>query len=399
MTVVHPSDAHEVWDGQSRHPLREIARHLPAMANHTTYKFGPKINAASQRAYSGRAAAAAAAAAAAPSATSNPTTADGDATILLDRKRQDGRHTRPTASPPGEETAPPPPPPPPPGPRVITGPAEQVPVSSYDYEATGSSGAIPTVDSPFNFPAGRLPPPSPRARQQQQQQQQQQHPSYPPNPPSLLAHGITEQAWRSFLDTVSAFLTAKVSDRVIAHAADVAKSLGEPHVNYGKSLANHAKTVGRQIARDARRLNLWRVAANVIGGAVSIPVHAALGAVHAISAIPSTALAAVSKTPKTPLQRAATYSAVASKDWLNARGLHAVLLDTRQLAEVVRVPPDTLLDIAAEGGRTGGAAGTMGALEGHLEKLSVSEDKAVVLSAQSLWLVLVPLVAEIDGSK
>lgn len=336
-------------------------------------------------------------------------TADGNPAIP-DRKRQDGGHTRPATSAPGEETAPPPP-----RPRVITGPA----VPSYD-EATGA--VRPTVDSPpFNFPAATTThhlPPSYEATPPGPFKQEKPiaipqiiapgpaaaaaaSPFISAYPPSLLARGITEQAWLSFLDTVSALLTAKASDRAVAHAADVARSLGSPPANYGRGLASHARTAGRQIARDAKRLNLLAVAAGVVGAAASIPVHAALGAVHTVLAMPSTALAAVSRSPRTPLQRAATYSAVASQEWLNPRGLHAVLLDTRQLADMVRVSADTLLDVAAEGGRSGGggAAGTMGALEAHLEKLSVIEEKTVLLSAQSLWLVLVPVVAEIDGSK
>jgi hypothetical protein len=218
-------------------------------------------------------------------------------------------------------------------------------------------------------------------------------------PPSLLAYGITEQAWQSFLDTVSAFLTAKVSDRAIAHAGDMAKSLGGPPRNYAKNLVNHTKSVGKQIAKDAKRFNVFGVTASFIGGAISIPMHLAFGAVHTIVEIPGTALSAIVRTPRTPLQRAATYSAVANKDWLNARGLHAVLLDTKQLAEMVHMPTRQLLDIAAVGGKDGNAAAALAALDGHIEKLKIVDDDVLVLSEESLWFVLVPVVKDDENTK
>ncbi|GAB0146177.1 hypothetical protein EsHS_00006586, partial [Epichloe bromicola] len=206
---------------------------------------------------------------------------------------------------------------------IITGPAKHV-VPSYD-EATagsGSSGAIPTVDSPFNFP------PSYEAKAESPSGDPSGDPctqkkpiaipqvapgpaaaapfisAYPPLPCSPAAS--PSRRWCSFLETTRLCLP-------------------------------HSQGIRSGHCPRGRRTR--------------------------------------------PLR---------GRDWLNARRLHAVLLDTGQLADMVRVPADALLDIAA---------GTMGALQGHLEKLSVSEEKAVVLGAQSLWLVLVPVVAEIDGSK
>ncbi|KAG5978710.1 hypothetical protein E4U55_006039 [Claviceps digitariae] len=300
--------------------------------------------------------------------------------------------------------------------------AEHIP--SYHEATAASSGAMPTVDSPFTFPTDSKPPPVPlyeasapanRSSSSSSSSSASQKPIAIPQvapdpaapflsayPPALLAHGITQQAWHSFLDTLSAFLTAKVSDRAVAHAGDLAKSLGEPPKQYGKNLASHAKAVGKQIARDAKRLNIAGLAAGVIGGAISLPLRAVFGAVHTVFAIPATALAAVSQTPKTPLQRAATYAAVASTKWLNERGLHAVLLDTTQLADMVHMAPPRFLDVAAAaagGGekeaRGGSAARIMSALEGQVQRVKVlggNEDEVVVLSAQSLWLVLVPVV-------
>ncbi|KAG6021437.1 hypothetical protein E4U40_005300 [Claviceps sp. LM458 group G5] len=295
--------------------------------------------------------------------------------------------------------------------------AEQIP--SYQEATSGSLGSMPTIDSPFTFPTDSRPPPSYEANAQaapgfsssfSHSTKPIAIPQLAPDPASpllsayahdLLSHGITQQAWHAFVDTTSAFLTAKVSDRAIAHAGDMAKSLGAPPKQYGRNIAAHAKTVGKQIARDAKRFNILGLASSVVGGAVSIPVQAALGAVHTVLAIPGTAVAAVSQTPRTPLQRAATYAAVASKNWLNQRGLHAVLLDTRQLAGMVRVPTEQFLGVAAEGaGKTGSAAGMMSALCGHIQPLQVLGREIVVLSTQTLWLVVVPVeAADVDDSK
>ncbi|KHO00433.1 uncharacterized protein MAM_01211 [Metarhizium album ARSEF 1941] len=317
---------------------------------------------------------------------------------VLDQKRQDGSHSR-TATP---NIA---------GHGAASDPAKR---PSPHTEATGEPGRIPTVDAPFDFPTTTAPPPPYEALADAdadagpssssgaqarpiaipQVAPDQAAPFLRAYPPRLLAYGIIEQTWRSFLDTVSAFLTAKVSDQAVAHAADVARSLGEPPKNYGRALANHTKSVGKQLAKDARRFNVSGVAAGVVGGAISIPMHAALGAVHTIFQIPGSAVSAISRTPRTPLQRAATYAAVANQDWLDGRGLHAVLLDTKQLAAMVHVPGDKFLEMAAVGGKSGTAAATMSALDGHVEKLNMLGDEAVVLSDTSLWLVLVPVVKE-----
>ncbi|KAG5913118.1 hypothetical protein E4U42_001447, partial [Claviceps africana] len=128
--------------------------------------------------------------------------------------------------------------------------AEHIP--SHDEPAGASRGGMPTLDSPFTFPTSDLPPlppysvdakaeaeagPGPGPSSSSSSEKPMAIPQLAPDsaspflpayPPGLLAHGITQQAWRSFLDTLSAFLTAKVSDRAVAHAGDLAKSLGEP---------------------------------------------------------------------------------------------------------------------------------------------------------------------------
>ncbi|KAG6004507.1 hypothetical protein E4U43_000721 [Claviceps pusilla] len=303
------------------------------------------------------------------------------------------------------------------------------------YPAGVSSGVMPTVDSPSTCPTNN-PSALPRyevtvAAVLGASSSSSSSSSSPPNPiaipqvapdpaapflsaypPGLLAHGITPETWHSFLDTISAFLTANASDRAVAHAGDLAKSLGGPPKNYGKSLASHARTLGKQLARDARRRNFVGLAYRAVAGALSIPAHIFVGAVHTVLAIPVAAMVAVSQTPKTPLQRAVTYAAAESKKWLNERGLRAVLLDTTQLADKVGVLAHRFLDDASLDGRDvggeekrggdGKAVDTMRALEKHLQKVMVSEkakDEVVVLGAQSLWLVVLPgVAADVDES-
>lgn len=299
---------------------------------------------------------------------------------------------------------------------------------------------MPTVDSPFAFPTNNNPSALPlyevtaaAALSASSSWSSSSSSSSPPNPiaipqvapdpaapflsaypPGLLAHGITPETWHSFLDTISAFLTATASDRAVAHAGDLAKSLGGPPKKYGKSLASHARTLGKQLARDARRRNFVGLAYRAVAGALSIPAHVFVGAVHTVLAIPVTAMVAVSQMPKTPLQRAGTYAAAESKKWLNERGLRAVLLDTTQLADKVGVLAHRFLDDASlDGGDVGGggaekrgggdkAADTMRALEKLVQKVTVSEkakDEVVVLGAQSLWLVVLPgVAADVDES-
>ncbi|KZZ88762.1 hypothetical protein AAL_07963 [Moelleriella libera RCEF 2490] len=322
----------------------------------------------------------------------------GDNGSILDLKRREGdralaqgsSHLTPTAS----------------AGYGVHDPAARIP--SYD-EATREAGPIPTVDSPFNFPVTDEPLPAyeaeigssssaPRPVAIPQLAPDATAPFLLAYPPSLLANGITELTWRSFLETMSAFLTAKVSERAIAHAGDVARSMSEAPRNYGRRLADHTRLAGKQIAREAQRFNIIGVVAGAVDAVVSIPLHATFGALHTIMEIPASAVAASSKMPKTPLERAATYATVASKDWLNTRGLQAVLLDSEQLAQTVSVTPDRLLEMASSG-KSGNAVVTMSSLESLIKPLKVSEDEVVMIKKSTLWLVLIPLAKEHGLSK
>ncbi|KAF5604789.1 hypothetical protein FPCIR_641, partial [Fusarium pseudocircinatum] len=85
-----------------------------------------------------------------------------------------------------------------------------------------SSDKIPTAENPFNFPsASPLPSYSEASSAQEppiaipQENPPQTSPFQKAYAPALLGHGITKEAWGSFLDTISAFMTAKVGERAI----------------------------------------------------------------------------------------------------------------------------------------------------------------------------------------
>lgn len=205
----------------------------------------------------------------------------------------------------------------------------------------------------------------------------------------LLSYGITEQTWRSFLNTISAFLTAKISDRALSHATDVAAHLGENPKNLGKNVIAQAKSIGKNVTRDAKRGNIIGAAVGLIGGSISLPISTAFGIVGTTLSLPGSAIGAVTKKPKTPQDRAATYAAVANEEWLHRRGLHAHLFDSAGLAHLLGQPLDSFLSRAWE---TKGvdAAGQMRALEPLIAGLEIDEMASLQLKTQTLWLVLIP---------
>lgn len=190
------------------------------------------------------------------------------------------------------------------------------------------------------------------------------------------------------MDTVSAFLTAKVGDRAVSHAGDMAKHFAQDSTNFGKSIASHSKTLGKDIAKHAKRGNIFGLAATLIHGAVSLPVMTALGAVDTATRLPGAAVGAITKKPKTPAERVNAYNVVANKKWLHQRGLHIQLVDTPGLAHVLQLPTAQLLAVARSG-KEGSASGMLQALDLHIERLKVPAETSLGLSDKSLWLVLV----------
>lgn len=280
--------------------------------------------------------------------------------------------------------------------------------STLQAPASGSA-LVPTVTSPFNFPkdsknADASPPvyddnnniaassssnAAPRPIAFPQVSPSPDEAFLPAYAPILLSYGITEQTWRSFLNTMSAFLTAKISDRALSHATDVAAHIGENPKNLGKNVIAQAKSIGKNVSRDARRGNILGAAVGLIGGSISLPISTAFGIVGTTLSLPGSAIGAVTKKPQTPQERAATYAAVANKEWLHRRGLHAHLFDSAGVAHLLGEPLDSFLSRAWE---TKGvdAAGQMRALEPLIAGLEVDESVSLQLKMQTLWLVLIP---------
>lgn len=197
------------------------------------------------------------------------------------------------------------------------------------HPATNQQATGPTVKDPFNFPLDEGPPSyskDPEIRKPVAIPQLHPDPAAPfvvAYAPILLRHGITPETWHPFVNTVSAFLTAKVSERAIAHAGNIARHVGTVPKSFGNRVGRNAESVGRHIADNAKRGNLFGVAFGIVGGAISLTLGTAASAVGSILALPATALNATFRKPKTPRERAVAYVAVANKNWLNARRLHA----------------------------------------------------------------------------
>ncbi|KAI5926650.1 hypothetical protein F4810DRAFT_652971 [Camillea tinctor] len=285
--------------------------------------------------------------------------------------------------------------------------------------------AKPTADSPFNFPSDipcpaysplasinhsisastspsspshSFPLPLPIAIPQVRADPTS--PFLPAYHPALLGLGIPLSSWTSFLETLSAFLGARVSDRALAHAGDVGRSLSTVPKHFGRDTLSHVRDVGRTIGRDAKSGNLIGAGFAALGGAVSVPVATALRAVGAVTALPFAAVGAVAKKPLSPRERADAYLAVANRDWFRARGLRAKILETRVLAaEVLRgaVTVEDLLDRT----QGAGAAEQLRALEGHIARLEIMDEAAarttLYFGTTSLWLVMMPSNGEEDG--
>lgn len=182
------------------------------------------------------------------------------------------------------------------------------------------SALVPTVTSPFNFPkyskdgfpTDASPPvydnigassssgAAPRPIAFPQVSPDPDAAFLPAYAPVLLSYGITEQTWRSFLNTISAFLTAKVSDRALSHATDVAAHLGENPKNLGKNVIAQAKSIGKNVSRDAKRGNIIGAAVGLIGGSISLPITTAFGIVGTTLSLPGRPLAPSPRSRKPP---------------------------------------------------------------------------------------------------
>lgn len=285
-------------------------------------------------------------------------------------------------------------------PPAYAGPSTNTPAPSPP--APGSTPSGPTAASPFDFPS-EAPLPAYSSSAEAGPSSSQSHgqlpiavPQITPQAtavflsayaPDLLGYGITSKSWQAFLDTTSAFLAAKVSDRALSHAADVGKHIGHGPKSLVKGVYSHAKDVGRGIGNNAKRGNIVGAAFGVVGGAISIPVSAALGTVRTALQLPGSTVSAVAKKPQTPRERATAYLAVANRDWFHARGLHASLLDSQELSKLIGASVTALIEAAQNAKKTSVEA-QFDVLEGHVAKLEVDGAPILDLGDATLWLVL-----------
>ncbi|KAI0863104.1 hypothetical protein F4860DRAFT_93347 [Xylaria cubensis] len=148
----------------------------------------------------------------------------------------------------------------------------------------------------------------------------------------LLRKGISSETFTSFLSTLSAFLSATVSERALAHAGDVGRNINNIPKKFSKDTIAHVKGVGQHIGESAKKGNFIAAGIGAIGGAVTIPVAAALRIVDAtVHQLPAAVGGGLSKKPLSPRERADAYVAVAQKDWFSARGLTVRLCNTTEL--------------------------------------------------------------------
>ncbi|KAF4122605.1 hypothetical protein GMORB2_6912 [Geosmithia morbida] len=274
--------------------------------------------------------------------------------------------------------------------------------SAPTYDAADRGGAAPSVSSPFNFPSESDLPSytatspgggvsSQRPVAIPQVRPAPDSPSVPAFPPSILGHGIPEGTLLSFLETVSAFLAAKVGDRAISHAGDMARRFIEHPKNVGKHVVSHAKNWGKNIGPDAKKGNV----VGIIGGVVSIPIVSVPGVVRAVVGLPGSAVNAIVEKPQTPAQRAAAYAAVANREWLHSRGLRAQLFDSNELAQWLDITVSDLMSSARAYGDRSSAARQLTGLAERIAPLEVqSGDATLELASEAIWLVLLPFAGE-----
>jgi hypothetical protein len=282
----------------------------------------------------------------------------------------------------------------------------ETPAPAYaEEDQSRAPGLLPTVSQPFNFPSNadaELPAYSASSSSSAvrpiaipQVRPGKTSPFIPCYAPVLLQHGITDTSWRAFLDTISAFLTAKVSDRAVSHAADMARHMGDGPKRLGQNFVDHAKSVGKDISSNAKRGNIFGAALGTIGGAVTISLNGALNAVAAVTSTPAYIIGAIAKKPQTPYERALAYAAVANEKWLQARGLQAQIMDTNQLAQLVQSSTTSILD-ATQGSENALASGQLNSLQPYIEELAVQDKGRLEIAIDTLWLVLIPVAPPVQ---
>ncbi|KAI1413237.1 hypothetical protein F5Y13DRAFT_161824 [Hypoxylon sp. FL1857] len=267
--------------------------------------------------------------------------------------------------------------------------------ASAGQEEASSHG--PSIASPFNFPSDTHLPPAYQASEIVDERRPIAIPQISPDPKSpflnaysqsLLGHGVTPDTWTGFLQTLSGFLAATVSEKAVSHAAEIGRHIGDVPRRFGKETLAHVKETGHSISDSAKKGNYIGAAVRtILGVGVALPVATAFRAVGAVVSLPFAAINAVTKDPKTPKERAVAYAAAANVKWLHKRGLQAALLDTTELSQVLGVSADEFLQ-TARASKDGGAAAQLAALGSHIAELDVRTPGPLELGPGTFWLVV-----------
>ncbi|KAJ1327723.1 hypothetical protein MN608_07054 [Microdochium nivale] len=240
-------------------------------------------------------------------------------------------------------------------------------LAAAEREPTGPAAAGPTTAEPFNFPSdATLPPYSPAdagvgfdasstsARAQYlpvlipQVRPKSDSPFLTAYSQDLLRYGIPKETWLSFVDTLSAFLTANISEKALSHAADIGRQIGDVPTDFGRSVADTAMHVGRGIKQSAMKGNIFDMAASMVGGAIGLTVGLPLKLAASATSLPAKAAMAVMTPPQAPRARASAYALVANGEWFGQRGLKAQIMDSQQVSELLAISmEDLLLDTKA----------------------------------------------------
>ncbi|KAI0837171.1 hypothetical protein F5Y06DRAFT_272137 [Hypoxylon sp. FL0890] len=274
---------------------------------------------------------------------------------------------------------------------------EEVPSpSSANAGQAEASSHGPSIASPFNFPSDTHLPPAYQATETVERRPIA-IPQITPDPKSpflnaysqaLLGHGVTPETWSGFLQTLSGFLAATVSEKAVSHAAEVGRHIGDVPKRFGKATLAHAKETGHYISDSAKKGDYIGAAMRtIIGVGVSLPVATAVRAAGAVVSLPFAALNAVTRDPKTPKERAVAYAAAANVKWLHRRGLQATLLDTAELSQVLGVGVDEFLQ-STRASKDVGAAGQLAALGSYIAELDVRTLGPLELGVGTFWLVV-----------
>ena len=280
------------------------------------------------------------------------------------------------------------------------GPPAQQARPAAGYPAPTSSGAFPSPQEPFKWPsAAPMPSYAPGTASSfadrpiaiPQIQPSPQAPFLAAYPPALMTRGITPEAWHAFLRTLSAFLEGSVSDAAMRRASDHTAQYRNSPQAVGRQWAQHSKRVGQTIATRANNGNLVGTAVGVVGGAVSISLQGAFGAVRTVLGAPGYAVASYRGRNQSPLERAHAYAVCANAEWLHFLGLQANLLDTNQLAQLCGVYAGNFLQDASQ--RRGEPAGaTLTHMTGYISALQVQQPNASLdVEPATLWLVVMQM--------